>query len=70
MTVAVCESLLKGSGCTDLDECNLYNATTGTKIEQCPDPAEECFNFDYTKTSVNSILTEDYGIMYRSRLQA
>ena len=52
-----------------MDECNLYDAITKTKIEQCPDPDEECFNFDYTKTSVNSILTEDYGIMYRLRLQ-
>lgn len=59
------ESVWKGSGCTDLDECNLYDAITKAKIEQCPDPDEECFNFDYTKTSVNSILTEDYGIMYR-----
>lgn len=66
--MTVCESLLKGSDCTDLDECNLYDAITGTKIEQCPDSDKECFNFDYTKTSVNSILTEDYGIMYRSRL--
>lgn len=34
-------------------------------IEQCPDPDKECYNFDYTKTSINSILTKDYGIMYR-----
>lgn len=55
----------KGSGCTDLDECNMWDPIAMKIIEQCPDPDKECYNFDYTKTSINSILTKDYGIMYR-----
>ena len=57
----------KGSKCTDLDECNMYDKD-GNKIEMCKQSETYCYNFDYIKTSADAITTKDYGLMYRTVL--